>query len=171
VDRKRDPKSRAELISVSEPYIWNDPTQRLLLNIIMSFAEFEKSLITSRLSSGRKTKARQGGYAGGKEPIGYNECRGSKALIVDEDKVVMVRRVFELRDTMPNSSLRKIANTLNSEGHTTKEGRQFYPMQVKTILDRRAIYEGCYRYLGIESEGQHQAKTSHGPSTRSTLIT
>jgi site-specific DNA recombinase len=72
-------KAGAELISISEPYRWNDPTQKLLLNIIMSFAEFEKSLITSRLSSGRKTKARQGGYAGGKAPIGYKAERGDKA--------------------------------------------------------------------------------------------
>ena len=56
-------KAVAELISTSEPYRWNDPTQKLLLNIIMSFAEFERSLITSRLSRGRKTKARQGGLS------------------------------------------------------------------------------------------------------------
>ena len=53
---------------------------------------------------------------------------------------------------MPNASLQKIANTLNAEGYTTKEGKQFYPMQVKTILDRRSIYEGIYRYSGIESK-------------------
>jgi DNA invertase Pin-like site-specific DNA recombinase len=56
-------KAGTELISTSEPYRWNDPTQKLLLNIIMSFAEFERSLITSRLSRGRKTKARQGGLS------------------------------------------------------------------------------------------------------------
>ena len=56
----------------------------------------------------------------------------------------MVRRVFELRDSMPNASLQKLADILNAEGHTTKEGKQFYPMQVKRILDRRAIYEGRY---------------------------
>ena len=56
-------KAGTELISTSEPYRWNDPTQKLLLNIRMSFAESERSLITSRLSSGRKTKARQGGLS------------------------------------------------------------------------------------------------------------
>ena len=150
-------KAGAELISLGEPYRWNDPTQKLLLNIIMSFAEFEKSLITSRLSSGRKTKARQGGYAGGKAAIGYKECRGSKALTVDEDKASTVRRVFELREAMPEASLQKIADILNSEGYTTKEGKPFHPMQVKRILDRKAFYEGIYRYSGVEAEGQHQA--------------
>jgi len=149
-------KAGAELISISEPYRWNDPTQKLLLNIIMSFAEFERSLITSRLSSGRKTKARQGGYAGGKAPIGYKAERGDKALTLDEEKTSTVRRVFELRDEKPEASLKTIADMLNGEGYTSKEGKQFHPMQVKRILDRKSFYEGIYRYSGVESEGQHQ---------------
>ncbi len=149
-------KAGAELISTSEPYRWNDPTQKLLLNIIMSFAEFERSLITSRLSSGRKTKARQGGYAGGKAPIGYKAERGGKVLILDDEKVGSVKRVFEIRDAMPDASLHKIARILNAEGHTTKEGKPFHPMQVKRILDRETFYEGIYRYSGVEAEGQHQ---------------
>jgi site-specific DNA recombinase len=150
-------KLGAELVSIAEPGRWEDPTQKLLLTMVAAFAEFEKSLITSRLSSGRKTKARQGGYAGGKAPIGYKEGRGSKALTVDEDKATTVKRVFELKATMPDAPLQKIAGVLNAEGHTTKEGRQFYSMQVKRILDRKAFYEGIYRYSGVESEGQHKA--------------
>ncbi|MDD5736338.1 MAG: recombinase family protein [Methanothrix soehngenii] len=150
-------KAGAELISVSEPYRWNDPTQKLLLNIIMSFAEFERSLITSRLSSGRKTKARAGGYAGGKAPIGYRAERGDKALILDEEKAGTVKRAFELQEASPDASLRKIADALNAEGHTSKEGKPFHPMQVKRIFDRKAFYEGIYRYSGVIAEGQHEA--------------
>jgi len=150
-------KLGAELVSIAEPGRWEDPTQKLLLTMVAAFAEFEKSLISSRLSGGRKTKARQGGYAGGKAPVGYKECRGSKALAVDEEKVATVRRVFELRKTMPGASLQKLADILNAEELTTKEGRQFHPMQVKRILDRRAVYEGRYKYADVESDGQHQA--------------
>ena len=149
-------KLGAELVSIAEPGRWEDPTQKLLLTMVAAFAEFEKSLISSRLSSGRKTKARQGGYAGGKAPIGYKAERGDKALTLDEEKTSTVRRVFELRDTKPNASLKKIADILNSEGYTTKEGKLFYPMQVKRILDRKAFYEGVYNYSGVEAEGQHK---------------
>lgn len=149
-------KMGAELISINEPYRWEDPTQKLLLTMVAAFAEFERSLITTRLSSGRKTKARQGGYAGGKAPIGYKEIRGSKALAVDEDKASTVRRVFELKDIYPKATLKAMADTLNAEGCTTKMGKLFHPMQVKRILDRRAIYEGHYRYAGVEAEGVYQ---------------
>ena len=148
-------KLGAELVSIAEPGRWEDPTQKLLLTMVAAFAEFEKSLIASRLSSGRKTKARQGGYAGGKAPIGYKAERGGKALTLDEEKASTVRRVFELRDTKPDASLKKIADMLNAEGYTTKEGKSFHPMQVKRILDRHALYEGNYKYSGIETTGKH----------------
>jgi len=150
-------KLDAELVSIAEPGRWDDPTQKLLLTMVAAFAEFEKSLIASRLSAGRKTKARQGGYAGGKAPIGYQARKGDKALQLDEEKAVVVRRVFELRDSMPDASLQKLADILNAEGHTTKEGKQFHAMQVKRILDRRNLYEGRYRYAGVEADGQHRA--------------
>jgi site-specific DNA recombinase len=149
-------KLGAELVSIAEPGRWEDPTQKLLLTMVAAFAEFEKSLITSRLSSGRRTKARQGGYAGGKAPIGYKAERGGKALTLDEEKTSTVKRVFELRDKEPDASLKMIADILNSEGFTTKESKPFYPMQVKRILDRMAFYEGTYRYSGVEAIGQHQ---------------
>jgi DNA invertase Pin-like site-specific DNA recombinase len=148
-------KLGVELVSIAEPGRWEDPTQKLLLTMVAAFAEFEKSLITSRLSSGRRTKARQGGYAGGKAPIGYKAERGDKALTLDEEKASTVMRVFELRDAKPNASLKMIADILNSEGYTTKEGKQFHAMQVKRILDRKAFYEGTYRYSGINADGKH----------------
>ena len=151
-----DQKTGAELVSIAEPGRWENPTQKLLLTMVAAFAEFEKSLITSRLSSGRRTKARQGGYAGGKAPIGYKAERGDKVLTLDKVKASTVKRVFELRDTMPDASLKTIAGILNAEGHNTKEGKSFHPMQVKRIIDRKAFYEGIYRYSGVETDGQHQ---------------
>ncbi|MFZ3147787.1 MAG: recombinase family protein [Methanothrix sp.] len=148
-------KLGSELVSIAEPGRWEDPTQKLLLTMVAAFAEFEKSLISSRLSSGRKTKARQGGYAGGKAPIGYKAERGDKALTLDKEKASTVRRVFELRDERPEASLKKIADMLNAKGCTTKEGKPFHPMQVKRILDRQAFYEGNYKYSGIEATGMH----------------
>jgi site-specific DNA recombinase len=53
--------------------------------------------------------------------------------------------------------LKKIADILNAEGFTTRKGKPFHPMQIKPILDRKKIYEGRYKYSGVEAEGQHQA--------------
>jgi len=72
-------KRWAELVSIAEPGRWDDPPQKLLLTMVAAFAEFEMSLISSRLSAGRKIKARQGGYAGGKAPHWLQAKEGDQA--------------------------------------------------------------------------------------------
>jgi hypothetical protein len=47
----------------------------------------------------------------------------------------------------PDASLKKISDILNSEGYTTKEDKQFHPMQVKRILGRKAFCKGIYIYI------------------------
>lgn len=83
--------------------------------------------------------------------------RGEKKQILDEEKALAVKRVFELLDAKPEASLQKMADMLNSEGYTTKEGKRFHAMQVKRILDRRAFYEGRYQYSGIDADEKHRS--------------
>jgi DNA invertase Pin-like site-specific DNA recombinase len=149
-------RSGGELISVTEPFRRSDPAQDLLLNILMSFGQFEKSLITARLTGGRRAKAQTGGYSGGRPPFGYKATQ-DKTLAVDEEKAATVKRVFELRALYPEAPLQKLADFLNAEGHTTAKGGKFHKNSIKRIIDRRSIYEGIYRYAGVEAEGHHQA--------------
>jgi site-specific DNA recombinase len=144
-----------ELFSVSESLDLNSPTGQLMVNILSSFAQYERDVITARLSGGRKTKARTGGYAGGNPAIGYTTERGKKTLFADKDKADTVRRVFALN--ADGMKLQQIADQLNAEGHTTKQGARFTPTQVMRILNRRGLYSGVYTYSGITADGQHRA--------------
>jgi site-specific DNA recombinase len=146
-----------EIISVSEPMANGDPMSKAFRQMMAVFAELEKDMITARMSGGRKQKARGGGYAGGRPAIGYQVAKGQKALEVDGEKIATVQRVFALRNKRPKMTLQRIADILNKEGHTTAQGKQFQPMQVKRILDRKALYSGLYHYAGIEAAGQHDA--------------
>ena len=121
------------------------------------FAQLEKSMITMRMSGGRKQKAHAGGYSGGRGAYGYCSKRGAKKLRVDKNKALAVKRTFELREEHPEWSLRQLAEHLNEEGHTTAQGKLFKPMQVKRILDREEFYSGTYSYAGIEAKGKHKA--------------
>lgn len=149
-------KHDIEVLSAAEPFRGQDPANVLFRQIIGAFAQFEKARIAERLAGGRMEKARAGGYAGGCAPVGYQAERGAKRLEVDPEKAGTVRRVFDLRDENPTWSLSQIAAQLNQEGHTTARGTAFHKMQVKRILDRRALYEGRYVYAGVEAaNGQH----------------
>jgi site-specific DNA recombinase len=146
-----------EIISVTEPVSGSDPMNIAFRQMMGVFAELEKSMISLRMSGGRKQKARGGGYAGGAAAIGYDAVRGSKALQLNHEKALTVKKVFELRRENADWTLQQIADTLNKEGHTTAQGKQFNRIQVKRILDRQALYGGIYTYAGIEAEGLHKA--------------
>lgn len=151
-------KSNVEIVSVSEPFRGSDPSSILFRQIIGAFAEFEKSMITSRLSGGRKSKAKTGGFSGGRATFGYSDSRGSKAMVVADREAATVRRVYAIRGEYPSWSLQAISDQMNAEGYTTRQGSAFTKMQVSRILKHEAIYRGAYQYSGIVAiQGQHEA--------------
>ncbi len=147
----------ANIVSVSEPVSGSDPMNTAFRQLMGVFAQLEKSMITMRMSGGRKQKAHAGGYFGGRAAYGYSSKRGAKKLRIDKSKALAVKRTFELREQHPEWSLRQLAERLNEEGHTTAQGKLFKPMQVKRILDREDFYSGKYSYAGIEAKGKHKA--------------
>lgn len=143
------------LVSVAEQFDTSTPAGRLFFQVVGSFAEFDRNLLTRRVSDGRKEKARRGGYAGGGAPLGYRAFRGTGVLVVDEEGAATVRRVFALE--VEGLSRRGIADRLNAEGRTTAEGKAFTHVQVGRILERRAFYAGEYEYAGVAStKGDHE---------------
>jgi len=149
-----------EILSISESLDTSTPAGRAMIGMLSVFSQLERDTITERLSGGRKQKAKTGGYSGGNPPIGYTTERGKKALITDHEKASAVQRVFSLKDD--GFKLQQIADQLNADGYTTKQGARFSPTQVMRILNRRELYEGIYTYSGITAKGQHQAIIQEG---------
>ena len=68
---KKLEQSNVKIISTQEPALdSNDPMRKAFRQFLGIVAELEKAFITMRLSSGRKNKARKGGYAGILRPLG-----------------------------------------------------------------------------------------------------
>lgn len=145
---------RAAMVSVAEAFDTSTAAGRMFLQMLGSFAEFEKNTIVERTMGGKRQKAARGGYAGGKPPLGYRAQHGSGALVVDEDGAATVRRAFALE--AEGLSRRAIAERLNAEGCTTAEGKPFTHVQVGRVLERRAFYQGGYAYAGVSAQqGAH----------------
>src|SRR5262249_48340918 len=102
--------SRAEAEYLAE--VPNDPTRKLIRQVLGAVAEFERSLIRLRLSRGRAVKAAQGGFAYGSPPFGYR-TEGGK-LVKDSQEQATITRARRLRER--GLSLRQIANELNTLG-------------------------------------------------------
>ncbi|WP_207663768.1 recombinase family protein [Clostridium sp. AM48-13] len=101
-------------------------------------------------------KAKGGGYAGGGAPFGYESLRGDKKLYVNATEAKAVRRVFEIKQSFPDMTLKSIAEFMKMEGHKGRKGADFNAMLVKRILDKENFYRGYYNYDGIESVGEYE---------------
>ncbi len=150
-------KRGVDIISAGEPFHGSDPMTVAFRQMAGVFAQLEKHIIHSRMSAGRKQKARTGSYAGGGIPLGYKQLPAKKGLTIDEAKVETVRRIFELREANPKWLLDRVAEALNAEGHTTATGKPFSRVQVWRVLRNDPFYRGTYKYSGVEAKGRHPA--------------
>lgn len=146
-------KRNKVLISIKEPDLDSkDLTRVLMRQILGSFAEYEKKVITNRLSDGRMKKAKKGGYAGGAPAIGYKVKE--KDLKVDGKNSETVRMIFELKSR--DKGLREIAKELNAKEIATARGGRWYAGTVKYILENE-IYQGILSYKEFSTNKQRLA--------------
>ena len=117
---------------------------------------YERLEIALKLKRGRMQKAKNGGYAGGGIPYGYYCSRGQKKLYIDAREAEAVRRVFHLKQLMPDITLTRLADYMKFEGYKGRYGSVFNPMLVKRILDKKDFYMGKYIYSGVESIGDYE---------------
>ncbi|CAM2776733.1 recombinase family protein [Paenibacillus sediminis] len=134
----------------------HDPNDFLVNGMVELLDQYQRLEIAMKLSRGRRKKAQEGGYAGGRVAFGYSTVKGQKTLSIDLEQAETVRRLFGIKSEHPSWSLSQIAAELNRAGHRTVQGKPFTKVQIKRILDREDFYRGMYRYGQIQSKGLHQ---------------
>ncbi len=108
----------------------DDPTRKLIRQVLGAVNEYDRAMIGVRLRAGRRMKAEKGGYAYGSPPVGYRA--EGKALGVEETESRAGARARELREQ--GESLRVIARTLDAEGHRAKRGGRWHPTTLARAL-------------------------------------
>ncbi|MBK8871837.1 MAG: recombinase family protein [Elusimicrobia bacterium] len=83
----------AGFISVTERFDTSTPAGRLLRNIMLTFAQFERELASERIRDKFAQRAMRGLYNGGPPPYGYKKVEGK--LFVDPKRARVVRFIFE----------------------------------------------------------------------------
>jgi DNA invertase Pin-like site-specific DNA recombinase len=110
----------------------DDPSRKLIRQVLGAVNEYERAMIALRLRSGRRKKHDNGGYAYGSPPYGWRAV--GRELVEDPEEQVALARMRELRAA--GASYRDIAVALTSEGYRPKRGTVWYPMTVRQILTR-----------------------------------
>lgn len=133
-------KYGVDFISVTERFDTSTPSGRLLRNIMLTFAQFERELISERTRDKMLERAQRGMWNGAKPSFGYKA--ENKKLVVDKDKVEIVRSIYEKYIT--GSFVTTIAKETD------------LPKNKIFLILRNPVYIGKLRYAGKISQGIHK---------------
>lgn len=81
------------LVSISQAFDTSDSMGRMVLNILLTFSQFEREMIGERVRDSLRARKRHGKIHGGKPPFGYRLV--DDALVVDDHEAEIVRFIFD----------------------------------------------------------------------------
>ena len=151
-------------VSITQQFNTATSVGRLVLHILLSFAQFEREIISERTRDKIAAARRKGKWAGGMPLLGYNvEPRGSK-LIVNKAEAQRVRAIFALY--LQRKGLRPLVEELNRRGWRNKRwrtrqgclrgGKPFTRNTLRQLLTN-VTYCGHIRYRQEIHPGEHAA--------------
>ncbi len=121
-----------EFFSLTEKIEIASSTGKLMLQILASFAEFERNVIVENVFNGQRQRAIEGYYQGNL-PLGYDKVPDSKKeLMINQHEANIVKYIFE--SYAKGHGYRKIANALNHKGYVTKKGKPFSISSITYII-------------------------------------
>lgn len=137
------------LKSATEPFDTSTIAGRMMLTMLVAFAQFERESIAERVKINMLHKAKQGEWCGGNtSPFGYRNV--DKQLVIDEKEAAIVRKIFELREQGHGYS--SISIYLNERGMYTRRGRPWSKNTIFQVLTN-PIYAGYMVWNRTERRG------------------
>jgi len=157
-------KHRVSFFSVTQQFNTTTSMGRLMLNVLLSFAQFEREIISERTRDKIVAARRKGKWSGGMPMLGYDVDRTCTRLLVNEPEAARVREIFELY--LDRQSLITASAELNARGWTTmrwitRKGREMggKPFEKNNLwkLLTNPIYLGKVTHKDEIHQGEHPA--------------
>jgi site-specific DNA recombinase len=154
-------RHQVTFVSVTQQFNTTTSMGRLTLNILLSFAQFEREVIGERIRDKFAASRRKGIFMGGWPALGYEV--ENRRLVVVEREAALVRRIFD-RFAKSGSAL-TVARELNTAGEVTKRrpctdgvrgGRRWTKGAIYKVLANR-VYLGEAVHRGVAYPGEHAA--------------
>jgi DNA invertase Pin-like site-specific DNA recombinase len=143
-------------VSVTQAFNTTTSMGRLTLNILLSFAQFEREVIGERIRDKVAASRKRGMWMGGWAPLGY-DVEGRK-LVVNATEAKLVRRIFS--GFVRLGSATKLVAELRREGARNKRGKPIDKGFLYKLL-RNRLYIGEAVHKGQSYPGEHQAIIPH----------
>ncbi len=139
-------------VSVTQSFNTTTSMGRLTLNILLSFAQFEREVIGERIRDKFAASRRRGMWMGGWAPLGYDVV--DRKLMSNRPEADLVRRIF--RRFLQLGSVTTVVHELHAEGLLNKRGKSFDKGFVYKLLNNRT-YVGEAMHKGTAYPGEHEA--------------
>ena len=144
-------KWNVAFVSVTQEINTHTSAGRMMLNILMTFAQFEREMIATRVKDKMAATRKKGKWVGGTVPLGYHLV--NKKLIVDETTAPVIQRIF--RRYLEIQSPKQIARELNAKGIPTLSAKKWDSGYINRIL-HNYTYVGKVQYDGEVYNGEHE---------------
>ncbi len=145
-------RQRVTFVSVTQSFNTTTSMGRLTLNILLSFAQFEREVIGERIRDKFAASRKKGMWMGGCVPLGYRVDK--RKLLVQEAEAATVRMIFERFVRIGSATT--LSRALTAEGVTTRTGKPF-DKGVLYKLFRNRVYVGEAVHKGTAYPGEHDA--------------
>ena len=152
----------ASFVSITQSFNTTTSMGRLTLNMLLSFAQFEREVTGERIRDKIYASKRKGIWMGGPVPLGYDVV--DRKLVVNEPEAEQVRNIMQMYLTA--KSVPELVGTLARNGSFTKVqkckdggtrgGVHFKRGNLYHLLSNR-IYRGMTVHKGEAFEGEHEA--------------
>ena len=157
-------KRDVNLVSVTQPFNTTTSMGRLTLNVLLSFAQFEREIIAERTRDKMAGSRIKGKWVGGTPVLGYDVAPGGGKLVINEEEASQVRTIFALY--LEHRAVSPVLVEIQKRQWTTKRwttkegrlhpGRPFGHQDLVGLLGN-VIYSGKVRYQGQTYSGEHAA--------------
>lgn len=139
-------------VSVTQSFNTTTSMGRLTLNILLSFAQFEREVTAERIRDKVKASRMKGMWMGGYVPLGYDVV--DRKLVVNEEEAAKVRMVFERFVEVGSATV--LARELRNDGFRSKQGALIDKGYLYRLLNNR-VYRGEAVHKGKAYAGEHKA--------------
>ena len=155
-------RKNVTFVSVTQQFNTTTSMGRLTLNMLLSFAQFEREVIGERIRDKVAASRRKGMWMGGWTPMGYDVK--DRKLVVNTREAATVKMVFER--FIKVGSATRLVEQLRSEGVTGKNGRLVDKGYLYQLL-KNLVYIGEAVHKGVSYPGEHKASCRGNYGTRS----
>ena len=159
-------RHKVSLVSVTQQFNTTTSMGRLTLNILLSFAQFEREIISERTRDKIAAARRRGKWTGGAPVLGYDRVRDHRGtrLVVNRAEAQRVRAIYE--KYLELGSLLAVVRWLDTQGWRNKRyetakgkprgGKDFDKSTLQKLLTN-PLYLGKIRYKEETFDGEHAA--------------